>query len=400
MSRRMAAKKLFVVPFLCTVLILGCMGLAGCDGSSSSNQNSTDSKATIKIGAVLDLTGPGSSLGVPEKDTIELWEAEINKKGGINGQQVDVVIVDNASDETKGVMAFKKLVEEEQVCAVIGASQSGTTIAMIKSATEAKIPLISCASSIKITNPIEERSWIFKTAQDDSVVAQRLCDYLKTQNVSKVAFLSVNTAYGDSGLTEFTAVAPTAGISIVAQEKFGDKDVDFTAQLTNAKNAQPDAMIIWAIPPSAALITKQAADLNIGLPVYHSHGIANKKFIEMAGDSANGVVFAAGKLMIAESLPDSDPQKAVILEYLKLYENGDRQRSSFSGHAYDAVLLLAQVIEKNGTDPAKIRDGLEAATMPGISGVFHMSATDHAGIDKTSQVIIKIENGEWKLIEL
>ncbi len=397
MIRSMAVKKQILIPLLCVLLLLSGLGLSGC--SSDDKSGAAGSKPTIKIGAVLDLTGPGSSLGIPEKDSIEIWESEINKKGGINGQPVDVVILDNASDETKSVMLFKKLVDEEKVCAVVGASQSGTSIAMIKSATEAKIPLVSAAASVKITTPIEERYWVFKTAQNDSVVATRLCEYLKSQNINKVAFLSVNTAYGDSGLAEFTPVAQSAGITIVAQEKFGDKDVDFTAQLTNVKNAQPDAIVVWAIPPSAALLTKQASDLKIGIPIYQSHGIANKNFIDLAGDAANGVIFPAGKLMVAESLPDTDAQKAVIIDYLKLYETGNRQRSAFGGHGYDGVLLLARAIEKAGTDPAKIRDELEKITMPGISGVFNMTAKDHSGIDSSSLVMIKIDNGKWTLIK-
>lgn len=376
--------------------------LSGC-GSSSTSSSSVDKTAKqepIKIGAVIDISGPGSSLGMPEKDAIVMWEKEINAKGGINGRQVEVIIKDNKSDETESVIAIKDLIENEKVVAVAGASQSGTSIAMIDTATKAQIPLVSAAASIKITTPIDQRKWVFKTAPNDAVVAGKILDYMKAKKMTKIAFLSVNTAFGQSGLIEFEKVAKTAGIQIVAKESFGDKDVDFTPQLTKVKKAAPQAMLIWAIPPSAALITKQAKEqLGMNIPVIQSHGIANKKFIELAGKSADGVVFPAGKLLVAEGLPDNDPQKQVLLGFVKGYENSKRPRSTFGGHGYDAVLLIGKAIEKAGTDPSKIRDELEKLTMPGISGMFNMTAADHNGIDKPSLVMIEIKNGKWELLK-
>ncbi|MGE5415177.1 MAG: ABC transporter substrate-binding protein [Acidobacteriota bacterium] len=374
--------------------------LSGCGSDSKTSSDKATEKEPIKIGAVIDISGPGSSLGVPERDSILMWEKEINDKGGINGRLVKVIIKDNESDETKSVLAIKDLIENEKVVAVAGASQSGTSIAMIDTATKAQIPLVSAAASIKITTPIDQRKWVFKTAPNDSVVAGKVIDYMKSKNMTKVAFLSLNNAFGDSGLAEFSKVAAASGITIVAKEKFGATDVDFTAQLTNIKKAAPQAMLIWAIPPSAALITKQAKDqLGMNIPVIQSHGIANKKFIELAGKSADGVVFPAGKLLVAESLPESDAQKQVLVNYVKGYEKADRPRSTFGGHGYDAVLLIGKAIEKAGADPAKIRDELEKMTMPGISGMFKMTAADHNGIEKSSLVMIEIKNGKWELLK-
>jgi len=356
-------------------------------------------KEPIKIGAIFDISGSGSSLGIPARDSAILWEKQINDAGGINGRPVEVKIYDNESDETKAVLNFKKLVEEDQVVAVAGASQSGTTMAMVPSANTAKIPLVSAAASIKIITPIAERKWIFKTAQNDSVVAGKIITYLKAKNFKKIAFLSLNNAYGDSGLAEFTAVAKAAGLNIVASEKFGATDVDFTPQLTSVKKSGADVMVIWAIPPSASLITKQAAELGIKTPIVHSHGIANKTFIDLAGPAANGVVFAAGKLLVAESLADSDPQKAVLLKYVKDYEKPGSPRSAFGGHGYDALALIGKAIEKAGTNPAKIRDELEKMNQPGISGVFKMTAEDHSGISQDSLVMIQIQDGKWVLMK-
>jgi len=394
------SRKVGLVVLTCLLVLTLAVGGCAKQASNPAPEASKElSKEPIKIGAIFDISGSGSSLGIPARDSAKLWEKQINAAGGINGRPVQVKIYDNESDETKAVLNFKKLVEEDKVVAVAGASQSGTSIAMIPSATQAKVPLVSAAASIKIITPIADRKWVFKTAQNDSVVAEKIMTYLKSKNLKKVAFLSLNNAYGDSGLTEFTTVAQAAGLKIVASEKFGATDVDFTPQLSGVKKSGADVIVIWAIPPSASLITKQAAELGIKTPIVHSHGIANKTFIDLAGPAANGVIFAAGKLLVAESLPDSDPQKAVLLKYVKAYEKPDAPRSAFGGHGYDALALIGKAIEKAGTDPAKIRDELEKMNQPGISGVFKMTAEDHSGISQDSLVMIEIKDGKWVLMK-
>lgn len=385
-------------------LLVFTLALSGCGKQDSketpANSKADQSKEPIKIGAIFDISGPGSSLGIPARDSAKLWEKQINAAGGINGRPVEVKIYDNESDETKSVLYFKKLVAEDKVVAVAGASQSGTSIAMIPSANQAKIPLVSAAASIQIIAPVADRQWVFKTAQNDSVVAEKIITYLKAKGFKKIAFLSVNNAYGDSGQKEFGTVAEKAGLKIVANEKFGATDVDFTPQLSKVKKSGADVMVIWAIPPSASLITKQAADLGIKTPIVHSHGIANKTFIDLAGPAANGVVFAAGKLLVAESLADSDPQKKVLLTYIKDYEKPGTPRSAFGGHGYDALALIGKAIENAGsTDPVKIRDELEKMEQPGISGTFKMTAQDHSGISQDSLVMIEIKDGKWVLMK-
>lgn len=394
----MKKKKSLVLLLLVCFLTLA-LGLSGCAKTAEQEQAATSAgKEPIKIGAVLDISGPGSSLGVPERDSIKLWEEQTNANGGINGVPVKVIILDNESDETKSVLAFKKLVGEN-VVAVVGASQSGTSIAMINTATQEKVPMVSPAASVKIVTPIADRQWVFKTAQNDSVVVEKVIEYLKVKNFKKVAFLSMNNAYGDSGLQEFTAAAQTAGIKIVVSEKFGATDVDFTPQLSKVKTSAADAMLVWAIPPSASLVTKQARELGLNLPIIHSHGIANQTFIKLAGEAANGVVFAAGKLLVAESLPENDPQKQVLMNYIKAYEKADRPRSAFGGHGYDGIYLVGKAIEKAGPDRAKIRDELEKLQEAGISGMYSMSTKDHSGISKDSLVLIEIKNGKWELLK-
>ena len=391
------------VVLLATVTIFA-LTLAGCGGKPAGEQGAKPAEQTpsakepIKIGVVLDITGLSSSLGVPERDSIKLVEEELNAKGGINGRPVQIIVLDNESDETKSLLAAKKLLEQEKVVALVGTSASGTSMAIKEAAQKAEVPMVSAAASIKIVTPLENSKWVFKTAHSDVVVAKRMIEYMKSKNITKVAFLSMNNTFGDSGLKEFGAVAAQEGINIVAKEKFEAGDKDMTAQLTRVKGTDAQAVVVWAIPPSASIVTANYRQLGIKLPLIHSHGIGNKKFIDLAAGAANGVIFPIGKLVVAEDLPDSDPQKTVLVKYAKDFEAKYGSRSTFGGHAYDAIQLVVKAIEKAGDDKAKIRDELENTKgFAGISGTFDMSATDHNGLLTDDLIMVEIVDGKWKL---
>ena len=313
-----------------------------------------------KIGAVFSITGPGSSLGIPERDTVLMLEADINAKGGIKGPDgklhpLKMVIYDDASDETKAVLAAKKLIDEDKVTAIIGTTLSGTSLAILDTVQKAEVPLVSCAAAIKIVVPVAERKWVFKTPQSDYLIVGALVDYLKAKGLTKVGWLNVDYAFGQLGWIEFEKAAQQAGLTIVANEKFGQKDVDMTAQLTRVKAANPQAVVIWSIPPSASVATKNYADLGLTMPLFHSHGVVNKTFINLAGPASNGVIFPAGKLLVAEQLPDGDAQKAVLMAYAREFEAKYGPRNTFGGHAWDAVQLVAKALERAGTDRAGVR---------------------------------------------
>ncbi|GBF32031.1 branched-chain amino acid ABC transporter [Desulfocucumis palustris] len=392
------ASKRFILP---VVLTLALLLLAGCGGGAKDGEQGGQEKEVYKIGAIFDITGPSSSLGVPERDSALLLEEQINARGGINGHPVKIVIGDNESNETKAVQVAKKLIEVDKVLAIAGPSTTGTSMAIVDTAQKNQVPLVSAAAGVSIVNPVDKRQWVFKTAQNDSVVVEKIIEYLGSIGAKKVAFLCMNNAYGDSGRQEFTTAAQKAGIEIAADEKFGATDNDMTAQLTKVKAARPDAVIVWAIPPSASIVTKNYRQLQIDAPLIHSHGIGNKTFVDLAQDAANGVIFPAGRLLVAESLPDSDPQKAVLVKYAADYENKYNQpRSTFGGHGADAVSLIVSALEKAGPDRAKIRDELEKTqNYPGISGVFNMSPQDHSGLTKDALVMLKIVDGKWTILE-
>ena len=362
----------------------------------------TAAEEPYKIGAIFSITGPGSSLGVPERDTAVMIEADVNARGGVKGPDgklhpVKLVIYDDASDETKAVLAAKKLIDEDRVTAIVGTTLSGTSLAILDAVQKANIPMISCAAAVKIVEPVAERRWVFKTPQSDHLIVGVLVDYLKAKALTRVGWLNVDYAFGSLGWIEFEKAAHHAGLTVVANEKFGQKDVDMTAQLTRVKAANPQAVVVWSIPPSASIATKNYADLGIRAPQFQSHGIGNKKYIELAGPGANGVTFPAGKLLVAEQLADNDVQKPVLLAYAKDFEAKFGSRNTFGGHAWDAVQLAIKAIEKAGPDRAKVRDAIESTrNFVGVTGVFDFSATEHNGLDRRAVTMIQIVDGQWK----
>ena len=365
-------------------------------------QARADAQEPYRIGAVFSITGPGSSLGIPERDTALMLEADINARGGIKGPDgrlhpLKIVIYDDASDETKAVLAAKKLIDEDKVTAIVGTTLSGTSLAILDTVQKAEVPLISCAAAAKIVEPAAERKWVFKTPQSDHLIVGVLVDYLKAKGLTRVAWLNVDYAFGQLGWVEFEKAAQTAGLSIPVNEKFGQKDVDMTAQLTRVKAAAPQAVVVWSIPPSASIATRNYADLGLKMPMFQSHGVGNKKFVELAGPAANGVMFPAGKLLVAEQLADNDPQKAVLLAYARDFEARYGPRNTFGGHAWDAVQLAVRGLERAGIDRAGVRAAIESTrNFVGISGVFDFSPTDHNGLDRRAATMIQVVDGQWK----
>ncbi|HXG15660.1 MAG TPA: ABC transporter substrate-binding protein, partial [Calidithermus sp.] len=225
-----------------------------------------------------------------------------------------------------------------------------------------------------------------------------LTDYLRAKGLTRVGWLNVDYAFGQLGWIEFEQAARRLGLQIVANEKFGQKDVDMTAQLTRVKAADPQAVVIWSIPPSASIATRNYRDLGLKAPLFHSHGVGNRRFIELAGPAANGVIFPAGKLLVAEQLPDDDGQKPVLLAYARDFEARYGPRNTFGGHAWDAVQLVVRALEKAGPDRAGVRDALETTRgFVGITGVFDFSPTDHNGLDRRAVTMVQIVDGQWKL---
>ena len=353
------------------------------------------------IGGIFSVTGRASFLGEPEKNSMELYADIINKEGGINGHPVEVVIYDDEGDATKSVTLVKKLIEKDNVLAIIGPSLSGNTLSIIPVIEEKEVPLVSCAASVKITQPIKK--WVFKTPQTDVMAVEKIYDYLIANDIKKIAIITVANGFGNSGKEQLKALAPDAGIEIVSEESFGPEDTDMTTQLTVIKGTDAEAIVCWGTNPGPAIVAKNIVQLDIKIPLFQSHGVASPKFIEIAGDAANGIILPSGKILVAKELPKSDPQRKVLLSYKKLYEDAfeGSNVSSFGGHAWDAMAMIIEALKVSGADRALLRDEIEKTTeYIGIHGIFNMSPEDHTGLSKeTAFVMLKIEDGKWVIIE-
>ncbi len=355
-------------------------------------------KEAYKIGGIFAVTGPSSFLGDPEKKSMEMVVDEINAKGGIDGHPLEAVIYDTEGDPTKTVLATNKLISNDKVLAIVGPSLTPTTLAIVPLVEKEKIPLISCAAGIKITDPI--KPWVFKTAQSDVLAVAAIYQHMQKQNIKKVGILTVETAYGESGKEQLVAQAASFGIEIVQAETFGAKDTDMTAQLTKIRSAQPQAIVCWGTNPGPAVIAKNVQQMNIKIPLYQSHGVASPKFIELAGDAAEGIFLPTGKIAVAKQLPDSDPQKAVLLKYIEQFEKRFQMPvSGFGGYAYDAMHILAATLPGTDGNKEKLRDNLEKLTgLVGVSGTFNFSPKEHNGLGPDAFVMVQIEKGAWKLL--
>jgi branched-chain amino acid transport system substrate-binding protein len=357
--------------------------------------------AEIKIGAVLSATGPATFLGDPEKKTLEMYVADINAKGGINGQPIKLVVYDDGGDPNQARTFATRLIEEDKVDALLAGSTTATTMPIIALSDEAKIPLINFAGAVQAVYPV--KPWNFKTPHTDLMACEKIFDDLRKRNLTKVALISSTDAFGKSMRDQCMTVVQKYGIDVIHEESYGPRDSDMTPQLTNIKGkAGLQAVINPGLGQSPAIVTRNYRQLGISVPLYQSHGVASKQFIDLAGPAAEGVRLPAAALLVAEKLPDADPQKKVVVDYKKTYEQKTGQPvSTFGGHAYDGLMLLIEAIQRaKGADKAKVRAELEKTRgFMGTSGVVNMSPSDHLGLDLTAFRMLEIKNGDWTLVE-
>lgn len=362
-------------------------------------------KGTYKVGAVFSVTGRTSFLGDPEKKTAEMIAEQINKAGGINGNKLELIVYDSEGDATKANLAVRKLITQDKVCAVIGPSLSGTSLAVVPLAAKYKTPLISCAASYKIVWDDKEskaRKWVFKTPQTDTMAVQAIFTFLKKKGINKIAVMSVTSGFGASGRGELLRLAPGYGMKIVADEKYGPKDTDMTAQLTKIKGTAPQAIVNWSVGPTQVVALRNWKDLGMtSIPFYQSHGFGSRKNIKLAAGAAEGVYCPLGAVNVAEILPDNHPQKAVTMQYMKNYTaKYNEPLSSFGGHAWDSLHLVINALKAVGCDKAKIRDQLENTQgFVGQHGVFNFSTDDHIGLNKDAFLMVVVKDGDWALAE-
>jgi branched-chain amino acid transport system substrate-binding protein len=352
-----------------------------------------------RVGAVLEVTGGASFLGEPGRNSVKMLEEQVNAAGGIQGRPLELTIYDTVGEPTKTVTAVKRLITNDKVLGIIGPFTSGTALAVIPIIEEAKIPNIALGASIKITQP--PKHWIFSTPQTDVNGVARIYDHMGKTGIKKVGIVTVSNGFGDSGRQQLLDQAPQNQITIVADERFGEKDSDVTAQLNRIRSTEAQAIVCWTVGPTEAIVTKNWKHLALKIPLYQSHGAASKKFLSMAGESAEGIRFPAPKLIVVDKIPDSDPQKAILVKFRKDYENTYKHEvSKFGGDAYDALQIFVQALRSVGPDGSKIRDYIENLKgFMGINGTYHFSPTRHNGLNKEDFVMIEVKNMDWSLLK-
>ena len=378
------------------VLMLASAGACAADGQP------------IKLGAFFDLSGSAAFIGTPTKLVAEMAVDKINKAGGINGRPLELVIGDTEGDTVKAVNIAKKFIYKDKVAAIIGPTRTDTGMAVKKIVHAGRIPTFMTVGGDPVIMGGEKLGpfdWVFKSPQRSSVAVKRLFMYLKEKQIGKIALLTASDSFGKDGANWLKKLAPEFGLSIVAEESFGPKDTDMTAQLTKVKNALPQAIVVWTIGPAGSIVSKNKMQLGIDLPLFQCHGLPDPKYIELAGKAAEGDAMPSTKLMVPDALPDSDPQKPVIQEFIRLYSEQygyDKQFpiNTHSGYAWDAIMMVADAMKKVDTDPQKLRRAIEQTHgYVGISGVYNLTPEDHNGLDVDSMVVVKVKDGKFVMAD-
>jgi branched-chain amino acid transport system substrate-binding protein len=381
---------------LAMVILAAAIPLAGC----SSGEKET---GVIKIGALLDNSGANKPLGDAEKQALEMMQAQINADGGINSRQIEIVFRDYGKTGADVVALASELIEQENVVAIIGPSDTGNSLAIIETVNSAEIPLISLAADERITLPVGTSEWVFKTPQTTFMAVKQVYSYIEAQDITDIAIMTDKLGFGAGGKKDLVDQADDYSLTIKSQQEFNNTAGEtWDAYVSNIKSSGAKAVVVWGTNPGPANFAKAMRNGAPDILFFGSHGIANKSFITLAGDAANGVIFPSGKLIVASQLPDSDQQKSVLLDFIADYETkyGAGTCNTFAGHAYDALTMLKMAMEAaKSTDKAKVRSQLEKIKdFSGTGGIFTMTADDHCGLSQGCMINAKIQNGQWVLL--
>ncbi len=351
---------------------------------------------TIKIGAILAVTGGASFLGAPEAKTIEMIVEEVNAGGGIDGKLIELIIKDSAANPEKAISFAKQLIEEDQVIAILGPSTSGETMQIKDLCESYKVPLISCAAAEAIVDPVA--GYVFKTPQKDSYVAKWIFTTMNAMGINKIGIVVANTGFGNAGLGQLEKYAPEFGIEIAIAETYDKAATDLTAVLTKLNAQDVEAVVNWSIVPAQSIVPKNMKQLGMDIPLFQSHGFGNIKYVEAAGEAAEGIIFPAGRVLVAKKLAQDHPQRENLVAYKTAYETKyGEDVSSFGGHAYDAIMLITEALRTaDSIDREAVRDAIEAISgFPGTGGVFNFTAADHNGLGMDSLEMLTVKNGQF-----
>lgn len=361
-------------------------------------------QAQIKVGVISSSSGPVALVGIPQKNTVALLPREVA------GQRIDYVSLDDASDPTASVSAVKKLINEEKIDALIGPSGSPNAMGVIQFAAAAGIPMLAPVGTAAVVLPMNaQKKWVFKTTQNDDLIASALVDHMKATGIRTVGFIGAADPYGENWAKVTGELLQAAGIKLVSSESFQRRDTSVTAQALKTQAARPDAVLIASPGSSAVLPQTTLFDQGYKGKVYQTHGAALDEFLKLGGRKVEGTILAASSMLVLDDIPASNPTKAVATRYVADYEklHGSKP-ATFGANVYDAGLLLQAAIPaalKQGAPGtaafrAALRDALEQTReLAGTQGVYNMTPGDHSGFDRRGRELITVKNGRWAALK-
>ena len=359
--------------------------------------------AQVRIGLMVSATGPTAAIGIPQKNTGALLATRIGET------TIDYIQLEDGADTTRAVQNAKKLIAEDHIDALIGPSTTPNALAILDIIAENKVPLLATVGTSSVVEPIDaKRRWVFKTTQNDDLIASALIEHMRKNRVRTVGFIGFNDAYGENWHKVFGALAEKAGMAIVANERYARNDSSVTAQTLKLIAARPDAVLIAAVGGPAVLPQATLYDQGYKGRVYQTHAVATDDFIRLGRDKVEGTILAAGSMLVIDDIADTDPIKHVASGYMSAYEKRFGTRpATFGANTFDAGLLLQRAIPialrsaKPGTEAFRValRDALEQQQgVVGCQGVFNMSATNHNGMDERARVLIVVKDGRFRLL--
>jgi branched-chain amino acid transport system substrate-binding protein len=364
---------------------------------------STAAFAQIKIGLMASATGPTSAIGIPQKNTGDILPKKIGDVA------VEYISLEDGGDTTRAVQNIKKLVQENNIDALIGPSTTPNALAILDVIAEAKVPMMATVGTSAVVEPIDaKKRWVFKTTQNDDLIAGALLKHMAKNNVKSVAFIGFSDPYGDNWLKVFSALGEKVGIKVVVAERFNRTDQSVTGQTLRMLGAKPDAMLIAAVGGPAVLPQATLRDQGWKGPIYQTHAVATEDFIKLGRDKVEGTILAAGPMLVIDEIPDSNPTKKVAQHYIATYQKAfGSVPATFGANTWDAGILLERAIPlalkvaKPGTEAFRtaLRDALEEQhEVVGCQGVFNMSPTNHNGMDDRARALVTVKDGKFRLL--
>ena len=390
--------KVLIVGFSITALALTACAAPEKGSGTEGATSSTTSDGPIKIGVNIELSGPAAVQGTAYKNAVQLVASQVNEEGLLGGRKIELVIRDNKSDPTEALQVAKGMVENDGVVAIVGGGSSPTTLSTIDYVKRVGIPIVSMGSSDAIVNPAKERTFVFKTPAGAGMVVDVMLDRFKKSGTKSIGLISVDNPYGEAGVQAFDDKAKAAGVKVVGSEKFQATDKDYTSIVTKLTSSQPDAIVVWAIPPGAGIVAKNITASGFSGPVYYDPGAGAELFIRGAGEAANGSLLVHPAVLVSDQIEDAENLKE-MRAFHKEYTAKYGEFSGFASYAADGLGMIVQAIKDGGSaDRTAIRDALDKIHYVGVTGVYDMTPEDHGRLNPEALKVVTVTNGKWELV--